>query len=188
MTIDEKCVIIKHMNDLRTVYKDHAELPQVPDQYLEEIIEKPIPKRNLIRTSDGFLPGHIILLWRIQFGSYLTTSPHHKYFATSYGIDAQKELDWLIEEGYVFLETPSQALRHVPSLKLKSWLKERDIKGLSKMKRADLDAAVLEHSSPEELEQFCISRAYLLTDKGQKTLEAHPDLVAKHPQKKIYKS
>lgn len=177
--------IIGGMKTLATVYGQHAEVPTVPEQYLEEILDKPIAKRQMERTVDGFLPGHVIMLWRVQFGSYLTTSPHHKYFATTYGIDASKELDWLITQGYVTLEGPSQALRHVPSQKLKNWLKEAGVKGLSKMKRADLDAQVLALWSEEELGQRFEERAYLLTEQGQSVLDRYPEIVAKHPQKKF---
>lgn len=173
------------MKTLATVYADHAEVPQVPDQYLDEILLKPIAKRQMERTPEGLLPGHIIMLWRLQFGSYLTTSPHHKYFATTYGIVAQKELDWLMDQGYVTLENPVQALRHVPAQKLKLWLKEAEVKGLSKMARADLDVQVLALWSEEELGQRFEERAYLLTEKGQETLDRHPEIVAKHPQKKF---
>lgn len=173
------------MKTLATVYADHSELPQVPEQYLEEILRKPIAKRQLERTAEALLPGHIIMLWRIQFGSYLTTSPHHKYFATTYGIDAQKELDWLIDQGYVVVEEVREALRHVASPYLKTWLKEAGVSGLSKMKRADLDQAVLATFSDQELADRYAVRAYLLTEKGQETLDSYPDIVAKHPQKKF---
>lgn len=125
------------------------------------------------------------MLWRVQFGSYLTTSPHHKYFATTYGIDAHKELDWLIGQGYVVIEEVREALRHVASSYLKTWLKEVGVAGLSKMKRADLDQAVLATFSDQELADRYEVRAYLLTAKGQETLDRYPDIVAKHPQKKF---
>ncbi|MFA9413425.1 MULTISPECIES: hypothetical protein [unclassified Streptococcus] len=173
------------MTTITTIYANHAEYPRVPDQYLDEILAKPIAKLQMVRTSEGLLPGHIILLWRIQFGSYLTTSQPHKYFATTYGIDAEHDLVWLIEEGYVFIEGARDALRHQPITQLKAWLKDKGISGLSKMKRADLDKAVLTHFSDQELEQYCQERAYLLTEKGLSTLANHPEIVAKHPQKKF---
>lgn len=176
--------IISFMKNLATVYEGHAEIPQVPEQYLEEILAKPIAKRQMERTEEGLLPGHIILLWRIQFGSYTNQSPHHKYFATTYGIDAQQEVEWLIDEDYVVLEDVRIALRHIPATQLKNWLKEKEVKGLSKMKRADLDQAIFAHFSDEELADRYQVRAYLLTTKGEETLAKHPEIVAKHPQKK----
>ena len=75
------------------VYGEHAEMPFISPKYESELLQKPIAKRQMERTEEGFLPGHIILLWRIQFGTYTKRSSHHKYFYTTYGIDAQKELE-----------------------------------------------------------------------------------------------
>lgn len=172
------------MKTFNEVYKDHAEQPYKAERYMEDLLTKPIPKRNMERTMEGFLPGHIILLWRINFGSYLTTSPHHKYFYTTYGIDAQKELDWLIAEGYVQIDSAFESLRHLSSIKLKEFLKDKDVKGLSKMKREDLDKAVAANYSEEELGQRFDLRSYAILPKGTVILEAHPEIVDKHPQKK----
>lgn len=175
------------MKTIMEIYGEHAETPHLEPKYLDELMLKPIAKRQMIRTEEGLLPGHVIMLWRIQFGSYRTDSPHHKYFYTTYGIDAQKELEWLIDEGYVTLEKAKEGLRHLPSTKLKVLLKDKNLKGLSKMKRADLDNAMLEAFSPAELENLVTVRAYLLLPKGQEILDNHPDIIDKHPQKKIYK-
>lgn len=172
------------MKTIAEIYADHQEMPYLAPQHLDELLLKPIAKRQMVRTSDGFLPGHIIMLWRIQFGSYRTDSPHHKYFYTTYGIDAQKELDWLIAEGYVALEGATEAIRHLSGPQLKALLKEREVKGLSKLKRQDLDQLILDLVEEQDLEELTQVRAYLLTAKGQAVLAAHPDIVEKHPQKK----
>ena len=83
-----------------------------------------------------------ILLWRVHFGTYTTESPLHKYFYTTYGIDAQKELDWLIEAGYVRLMTAQESLQYLRAGQIKDFLKSKEVKGLSKMKRADLDQSM----------------------------------------------
>lgn len=173
------------MTTLAEIYAQHEEMPRVPEQYLDEILTKPIAKRQMVRTVEGLLPGHIILLWRIQFGSYTNQSPHHKYFATTYGIVAEDEVVWLMDQGYVVLEDVKTALRHIPATQLKNWLKEKGIKGLSKMKRVDLDQAVFAHFTEEELVERYQVRAYLLTEKGERILANHPEIVAKHPQKKF---
>ncbi|WP_212768357.1 hypothetical protein, partial [Larkinella sp. C7] len=69
-------------------------------------------------------------------------SPLHKYFYTTYGIDAQKELDWLIEAGYVRLMTAQESLQYLRAGQIKDFLKSKEVKGLSKMKRADLDQSM----------------------------------------------
>lgn len=173
------------MKTIKDVYANHQELPYIAPKYAEELLEKPIPKRNMERTAEGLLPGHIIMLWRIQFGTYRTDSPHHKYFYTTYGIDAQKELDWLMKTGYVGLESPTESLRHLSATQIKSFLKARDVKGLSKFKRSELDQCLLETVTESELAALFSVRGYFLTTKGQKILAAHPEIVAKHPKKKL---
>ncbi len=49
-------------------------------------LTKNIPMRNQIATPEGWLPGDIILLWRIHFGTFLTNSVYPRYFESTYGI------------------------------------------------------------------------------------------------------
>lgn len=171
------------MRTVETVYKDHAEMPYIAPEYEEELLLKPIAKRQMVRTKEGLLPGHIIMLWRIQFGTYRTDSPHHKYFATTYGIEAQKALEWLIEEEYVGLETATVASRHLSSPRLKALLKTKGVKGLSTLKRHDLDRLLVEQFTEAELAVAYDVRGYLLLDKGREMLDKYPEIIAKHPQK-----
>ncbi|MFS1663988.1 hypothetical protein [Streptococcus sp. zg-JUN1979] len=171
-------------NDL---YHDYPEMPYISkDRDLEEIRLSPkVPKRNMQRTQEGLLPGHIILLWRINFGTFTTETPFSKYFEYSYGIEAQKELDHLITEGYVVIDSAQDSLAHLPASRLKVFLKERGLKGLSKMKRSDVDKAIKQSFSEEELGRLFSIRGLSLTIKGQKALTNHPEIIAKHPQKKF---
>lgn len=172
------------MKTIKEIYENHSEMPYVHPKFEHELIQKPIPKRNMIRTKEGLLPGHIIMLWRINFGTFTTENPHHKYFYTSYGIDAQKELDWLIAEKYVQVDTAFVSLKHLSALQLKEFLKEKGVSGLSKLKRQELEAAIFSHYTEEELGQKFALRSYSLLEKGLKTLEIYPEIIEKHPQKK----
>ncbi|TWS95371.1 hypothetical protein [Streptococcus sp. sy018] len=172
------------MKTIETVYSNHAEKPYIAPEYEQELLEKPIAKWAMERTEEGLLPGHIIMLWRVHFGTYTTDYPHHKYFATTYGIDAQKELEFLIKQGYVKIDSAFDSLRHLPAGKLKQWLKEKEVVGLSKMKRADLDQAMIIAYEEDELAKQFDLRGYSLSDKGDKTLAKYPEIIAKHPQKK----
>lgn len=172
------------MKTIKDVYANHAEMPYIATEYEEELLEKPIPKWAMERTREGLLPGHVIMLWRLNFGTYTTAQPHHKYFATSYGIDAQKELDYLIEQGYAKLDTAFDSLKHLPAGKLKTFLKEKQVIGLSKMKRADLDQAMRQVYTEQELASKFDLRSYAILPKGQEVLAKYPELIAKHPQKK----
>lgn len=172
------------MKTFNEIYNQHAEMPHIEPKYEQDLKQKPIPKRNMIRTEEGLLPGHVIMLWRIQFGTYTTEYPHHKYFYTTYGIDAQKELEFLIAQNYVTVDSAFASLKHLSSLFLKEFLKSKEVKGLSKMKRQDLEEAIAIEFSEQELGELFALRGYSLLEKGQKVLEAHPEIIAKHPQKK----
>ncbi|EHJ56318.1 hypothetical protein HMPREF9318_00244 [Streptococcus urinalis FB127-CNA-2] len=89
------------MKSLSETYQFHDEMPYVDSRYELELLEKPIAKKQMVRTKEGLLPGQIILLWRIQFGTYLTSSPPHKYFYTIYGIDPISGLEELIDRDLV---------------------------------------------------------------------------------------
>ncbi|MGT2907030.1 hypothetical protein [Streptococcus dentiloxodontae] len=173
------------MKTIDNVYAQHAEKPFILPKYEEELLTKPIAKRQMERTAEGLLPGHIIMLWRIQFGTYLTSSSHHKYFYTTYGIDAEKELRFLIEQGYVKVDSAVESLKHLAAPKLKAFLKAKGVSGLSKMKRSDLDEAMLAVYTEEELSQLFQLRSYAITQKGRTILEKYPEIIAKHPQKKF---
>lgn len=172
------------MKTIETVYANHAEVPYIAPEYEQELLTKPIAKWAMERTEEGLLPGHIIMLWRVNFGTYTTAQPHHKYFATSYGIDAQKELNFLIAKGYAKVDSAFESLRHLPAGHLKQLLKDKGVTGLSKMKRADLDQAMQGAYSEEELAGKFDLRGYSLLAKGRETLAQYPDIIAKHPQKK----
>ncbi|SUN48506.1 Uncharacterised protein [Streptococcus dysgalactiae subsp. dysgalactiae] len=172
------------MKTIKEVYQNHAEMPYIAPAYQEELLRKPIPKRNMERTKEGLLPGHIVMLWRIQFGTYTTANSHHKYFYTTYGIDAQTELDWLISQGYVQKDSARESLRHLPASRLKDFLGQKAVKGLSKIKRDELDQAVLSHFSEEELSILVDLRGYRLLPKGEEALGANANIVDRHPQKK----
>ena len=48
---------------------------------------KPVPKWHMDLLADDLLAGDIILLWRIQFGTFTTETWFPKYFEYTYGID-----------------------------------------------------------------------------------------------------
>lgn len=74
-----------------------------------------------------------------------------KYFEYTYGIDAPKHLKTLVEKGYALVETSFDSLDHLNTTMKKNILKKKGVTGLSKMKSCDLDQALHEHFSEEEL-------------------------------------
>ncbi|HEL2357558.1 TPA: hypothetical protein UDO24_000866 [Streptococcus suis] len=175
-------------NRIEEMYKDHEVKPYIsPERDLAAwILEaKPVPKRNMIRLEEGLLAGDIILLWRVNFGTFTTTTPYSKYFEYIYGINGPAHMEKLLAEGYVYLESAFDSLDHITSTAKKNILKAEGVTGLSKMKAADLDTALKDHLTEEKLAPYFAVRGYALTEKGRAALENHPEVIDKHPKKKM---
>ena len=131
------------------------------------------------------LAGDIILLWRINFGTFTTETWFPKYFEYTYGIHASEHLKVLVDKGYAFIESAFDSLDHINATMKKAILKKKGVAGLSKMKAADLNQALAAHFTEEELaEQFTI-RGYQLTDKGKQALKDYQAIIDRHPKKNI---
>ena len=112
---------------------------------------KLVPKRNMELLEDNLLAGDIILLWRINFGTFTTETWFPKYFEYTYGIDAPKHLDTLVEKGYATIETAFDSLDHLNATMKKSSLKKKGITGLSKMKATELNQAIIDRHPKKNL-------------------------------------
>lgn len=108
-----------------------------------------------------------------------------KYFEYTYGIDTPKHLKTLVEKGYAGIETAFDSLDHLNATMKKNILKSKGITGLSKMKIADLDQALHNHFSEEELAGLFSIRGYKITPKGEHILEQYQDIVDRHPKKNL---
>ncbi len=173
---------------IEEMYRDHEVKPYIsPERDLESwLLEaKPVPKRNMVRLEEGLLPGDIILLWRINFGTFETTTPYSKYFEYMYGINGPAHMEQLLADGYAYMESGFDSLDHITSTAKKNILKAEGVAGLSKMKAADLDAALREHLTEDRLASYFSVRGYALTEKGRAALENHPEVIDKHPKKKM---
>ena len=170
------------------MYKSHENMPYIsPDRNTDEWIldAKLVPKRNMITLKDNLLAGDIILLWRIGFGTFTTETWFPKYFEYTYGINAPESLKKLENEGYVEIESAFSSLNHINSTAKKNILKQKGVKGLSKLKPADLDKVLEENFSEEELAKLFSIRGYKLTPKGEKALLDNQDVIDRHPKKNI---
>ena len=67
----------------------------------------------------------------------------------------------------------------------KNILKSKGVTGLSKMKAADLDKALHENLSEEELASHFSIRGYKLTLKGEQILEQYQEIIDRHPKKNL---
>lgn len=67
----------------------------------------------------------------------------------------------------------------------KNILKSKGITGLSKMKAIDLDQALHNNFSEEELASHFTVRGYKLTPKGEQILKQYQDIIDRHPKKNL---
>ncbi|MDB6213609.1 hypothetical protein PNO24_06785 [Gemella haemolysans] len=112
---------------------------------------KPVPKRNMINLNDKLIAGDIILSWFVGFGTFTTESWFPKYFKYTYGINAPENLSKLVKEGFIEIESAFASLKHINSIMKKNILRQKAIKGLSKLKAAELDEVLKENSSEKLL-------------------------------------
>lgn len=175
------------------LYKDHAETPYInPERKLKEWLDDLaigkayfVPKRQMERFPNGLLPEDLILLWRISLGAFTTDSWFPKYFEYDYGIDATKSLNILIERGFARKMSASESLTYQTVSQLKHLLKQRGIKGYSKLKKDELIQLVKEQIDKESLENSISLRGYILTPKGEQALKDYPEPVERHPKKSL---
>lgn len=174
-----------------SLYDDHDEAPYIsPERDLSAWLtlvdigtETRVPKRNMKRLDDDLLPGHIILLWRISFGTFTTDSVYPKYFEYDYGINAKQALEEVQEKGYARELSAYDSLTHLTAAHLKSFLKTKNVTGLSKLKKDDLMNKTREVYSEEELSLLFDLRGFELTESGKGLLEKYDDIVDEHPKK-----
>lgn len=177
-------------------YSDYETVPYISEErdfesWLKEVNlskAKLVPKRNMEKTEEGLVAGDIILLWRVAFGTFTTNTVDSKYFPKyfeyTYGINGEKNLDKLLKEELVYIKSVMESLSHTPLTILKTLLKDKSVKGISKMKKDDVHEAIRENYSEEELQEHDLIREYALTEKGKEALDNNQAIVDKHPKKK----
>ncbi|EGU65472.1 Uncharacterised protein [Streptococcus australis] len=173
---------------LEKYYVNHEVNPYIsPDRDLGAWLldPKPVSKRNMELLKDGLLAGDIILLWRIHFGTFTTETWFPKYFEYTYGIHAPEHVKVLVDKGYAYIESAFDSLDHINATMKKAILKKKGVAGLSKMKAADLNQALANHFTEEELAQEFSVRGYQLTEKGKQALEEHQAIIDRHPKKNL---
>ncbi|MBS4761627.1 hypothetical protein KG089_02745 [Carnobacteriaceae bacterium zg-ZUI252] len=176
------------LNKLHELYRDHPEMPYISPErdveaFLKKVPVKLVSKLYMTRLENGLLPGDIIILWRVNFGTFTTEMPYSKYFEYTYGIDGPARMKQLVKDGYVLLESVFDSLDHINSAQVKALLKQKQVTGLSKMKRDELDEALKLHYTEDELAHKITIRGYCLTEKGKQALKEGQWVVDKHPKK-----
>lgn len=174
------------------LYEDYAEVPYIsPKRDVEEWLdlveigsEKLVPKRNVIRYEEDILPGHLILLWRINFGTFTNASIYPKYFEYDYGINGRQALDEVVEKAYAVELSAMDSLDHLNAAQLKAVLKKLGLTGYSKLKKPELMELTREQLSEEQIAPHFKIRGYVLSETGKDLLVKYPEPVDRHPKKK----
>lgn len=178
---------------IEQLYADYAQMPYISpnrdiDAWLSKVPLKKVPKKNMVRLENGLLPGHIILLWLINFETYTNEAHVVKYFEYTYGIDGKKELHYLIENDYARVESAFDSLDHVNADFIKLLLKDKHSSSLSGLKKEALVTLLHTYFTEETLSQTFTVRGIALTDKGKQALKEGQFVVDKHPKKPGYES
>ncbi|CAM3126221.1 hypothetical protein STFE110948_03195 [Streptobacillus felis] len=173
-------IITEREKKIREIYKKFPKRPYISE---ENNLKTTVPYRNMIPVSEDLVPGDIILLWRINFRTFTTESPFPKYFEYDYGINARENLQKLIDNGYVFIESTFDSMRHVTAKFLKDIFKREGFKGISALKKEELEELAINTFTEERMSTEFSIRGYALTYKGKVALEKHRYIVNKHPQK-----
>lgn len=182
----------EQVQTILALYINHNEVPYISPKrdlnaWLNQVeigSESLVPKRNTVRLDDDLLPGHIILLWRINFGTFTNQSVFPKYFEYDYGINAKQALEEVQAKGYARQFTAMESLTHLNAAHLKTLLKRKNVAGLSKLKKAELMEKAKDRFTEEELSALFKLRGFELTESGKLLLEKYDDIVDKHPKKK----
>lgn len=175
-----------------SLYENHAEVPYISSKrnlkkWLDLVnigSENLVSKQNMVRFEEDILPGHLILLWRINFGTFTTISGYPKYFEYDYGINAEQALDEIQQKGYAKELSAIDSLPYLNAAQLKAILKQFGITGYSKLKKSELMDLAKEKLTEEQLAPNFNIRGYQITPTGEELLKKYPEAVDRHPKKK----
>lgn len=180
-----------NLDTIKKLYKDYPEMPYInPDRDFDTFMDKLdvqkehlVPKRNMVRTEEGLLLGHIILLWRLDLGTFSTESAIPRYFEYLYGINALKDLGRFIEEGLAYQMSAKETLYLVNAGTLKKILKNAGLSGYSSMKKDELVKYVQDQISEEDLVPQMPMLAYQTTERGHELVEKYDGIIQRHGPK-----
>ena len=173
------------------VYKDYPEQPYISgDRDLEAWISTPerfpysrVPRANMVRTDEGLLPGHVVMLWLIEVSSVTNESIAPQYFEYRYGVEAEDAKRILIDKGYAVLCGARESLPLLNADVMKRLLKHKSLPLSGK--KEELLRRVLDNFSEEELDGLVALRRFMITPEGTWVLDKHRDIIRRHGMKKM---
>ena len=176
------------------VYHDYPEQPYIsPQRDLEAWISTPerfpysrVPRASMVRTGEGLLPGHIVMLWLMEVSSITNEFLAPQYFEYRYGVEAEEAKRLLVDKGYAVYCGARESLSLLNANVLKRLLKGK-ILPLSG-KKEEILQRVLNNFSGEELDGLITLRRYRIAPEGTAVLDRHRDIIKRHGMKAMYSS
>lgn len=171
------------------IYKDYAEQPFISPGRDMESWEKMnglfpygiIEKKQMQRLSEGLLPGHIVMLWRIHFNNFTNETVIPQYFEYRYGVDSEECIETLIKLGYAKVCSAKDSLNCLNMRELKEILKKLNLQTTGK--KENLLSRVIEYGAEQELEALFFLRKYGITSPGEEVLKKYDSIIQKHGPK-----
>lgn len=148
-----------------------------PELFPYKIVEK----SYMVKLEEGILPGDLIMLWRIGFGTFTNESVIPAYFEYRYGVNSDESIDLLIEKEFAFLCNATDSLVELTAPKLKEILKTKNLKLTGK--KQELIERIIQNINEDELKDLFKLRRYQITDLGRKVLNSHPEIIKRHGTK-----
>lgn len=173
------------------VYKDYPEQPYISkDRDLDAWTWTPerfpygrVPRANMLRTEEGLLPGHIVMLWLIDVSSITNEYLAPQYFEYRYGVEAEEAKRILADKGFSVLCGARESLPLLNADVIKRLLRQENLPLPGK--KEELLARALENFSEEELSAFFTLRRWRITPEGENVLKKHWQVIERHGMKKV---
>lgn len=171
------------------IYSDYPEQPYIsPDRNLKEWIDYPerfpygiVERKQMERLPEGVLPGDIIMLWRIHFGTFTTETVIPQYFEYRYGVNSAESIQTLIKLNYIEKQNAMESLGYLTVARLVKILEKNKLN--TKGKKVDLLLRIKTNISIEKMGKEFSLRGYQITPSGSFLLEKYDRIIQKHGPK-----
>lgn len=159
--------------------RDLAAWEADPAQFYYGVVER----KQMQRLPEGVLPGHIVMLWRIHFGSFTNETVIPQYFEYRYGVDSKEALETLTKLDFIAACSATDSLDCLTIPQLKKLLAASGLP--AKGNKAQLLAQLKEQLPEDKLAPLFPLRRYQITTKGTRLLEKYDDIIRRHGPKDL---
>lgn len=164
------------------IYEDYPEFPAMSadrnvDEWLKTIADgsgKIVPKENMIRNTDGLLPGEVLLLdWVNEKDS--TTGIFPEFFEMEFGIDPVEATNQLLFADYLDILNDASVIDYWSLFQLNEVLEEN---GLNQYDTKERAIQVLKKEfTADYIVNMVDPGIYVLMEKGQFIVEKYADFI-----------